>query len=130
MNNNTLKHIQSQYSSKTTATSTLCRTIVFGMIGAIWVFFQEKGVFKFTTISSIAFGLFAIYLVLDIIQYFSTSFLYGISFFYEKKIGNKLDRFIDYIDAISFILFTVKIFYLFVIMSIVVAYVFHNICNK
>lgn len=100
------------------------------MIGAIWVFFQEKGVFKFTTISSIAVGLFAIYLVMDIIQYFSTSFLYGISFFYRKKIGNNIDRFIDCIDAISFILFAIKIFYLFAIMSIVVTYIFHNICNK
>lgn len=130
MNDATLKHIQSQYSSKTTATSTLCRTIVLGMIGAIWVFFQDGGIFKFTTVSSIAVGLFAIYLVLDIIQYFLTSFLYGFAFFYEKKIGKKLDRFIDYIDALSFILFTVKILYLFIIMSVVVIYVFNNICNK
>lgn len=100
------------------------------MIGTIWAFFQQKGIFKFTTISSIAVGLFVIYLVLDILQYFLTSFLYGISFFFEKKIGNNLDRFIDRIDAISFVIFTLKIFYLFVVMCIVVTYVLCNIFEK
>lgn len=130
MRRDLLEHIQSQYSSKTTTTSTLCRTIVFGMIGTIWAFFQQKGIFKFTTVSSIAVGLFVIYLVLDILQYFLTSFLYGISFFFEKKIGNNLDRFIDRIDAISFVVFTLKIFYLFVVMCIVVTYVLCNIFEK
>lgn len=120
----TFKHIQSEYISKTTTSSTICRTIVFALIATVWMFFQENLKFPLNPNAQIALGLLSIYLVLDISQYFVTSTLYGISFFFKEKIKNQ-DRFINVIDIISFLIFVTKTLYLFVVVILLTCKFFH-----
>lgn len=110
MNTETEDHIIKEYQAKTSNTSTICRTIAFGLIGTIWAFYIKDGMLSIKE-ASLMIGLFAVYLFLDVLQYFITSMMYAYSFFYNDKIGD-IDKFIDKIDMTSLIVFAIKIVYL------------------
>lgn len=112
------EHIKSEYIAKTTSASTICRTIVFGLIGTVWVIYQKGGIFPFTGKPLTAIILLAIYLVADVSQYFITALLYGIGFYIRNK--SCIDKYIDVIDAISFAVFILKISYLIVVSIIII----------
>lgn len=116
-----VEHIKSEYIAKTTSTSTICRTIVFGLIGTVWVIYQQNGIFPFTGKPLTAIILLAVYLVADVSQYFITALLYGIGFYLRKK--SCIDTYIDVVDIVSFIIFILKISYLIVVSIIII----HNL---
>lgn len=120
-----IEHIKGEYQSKTAKASTICRTIVFGMIGTIWLFFRKDNVFIFNPQSCFALLLFIIYLSIDVFQYFATSVCYGFAFFFQGKLKDP-DKFIDIVDLSSFIIFSLKIIYLFIIMIIVIINAWFN----
>lgn len=112
------EHIKHEYIAKTTSASTICRTIVFGLIGTVWVIYQQNGIFPFTDKPLTAIILLAAYLVVDVSQYFITALLYGIGFYIRSK--SYIDKYIDVTDAISFAIFSLKISYLIIISIIII----------
>lgn len=63
------------------------------------------------------------YVLIDVLQYFIISFLYGLLFFFRKKITNIKSK-KDGIDALSFILFSTKIIYLIAVIVVFAVYIF------
>lgn len=119
----TLKHIVKEYGEQTVPTSKICRTIVFALIGAIWMFFQKDGIFSFTYASSLGLVLLGIYILIDVFQYFSGALMHGLMFFRKTKIKNP-DSLINKADLFSFIMFLTKFLYLLVVIVVFAVYIF------
>lgn len=118
-----LKHIAKEYQDKSKSTSQICRVVVFGLIGAIWVYFQKDGIFHFNATSTCGLLLLSGYPLLDVIQYFVTAILYAVSFFYYDHL-KKPDNVIDNIDKISLSIFFVKVVYLIITICIFINYIY------
>lgn len=117
------KDIDKIYNAQTTTVSKICRGIVFALIGAIWVFFQKNGIFQFNHVSTLGLALLSVYVLFDVLQYFIISLLYGLLYFFRERLSNisaKRNR----IDALSFILFSIKIIYLIAIIVVFAVYIF------
>lgn len=119
-----LESIRSFYTSTTTTTSQLCRTIVFALIASVWVLFQQQGVFTFERLPTIAIGLLGIYICIDVFQYFASASSYFVLYSVRKKIGEKIGYWQHKVDNILYCIFLVKILYLLVIMIVCVCATF------
>ncbi len=117
--------IRNAYGKATTTTSKVCRYIVFAVIGAIWVLFQQNGLFEFQKLPSRALGLLILYIIIDLSQYFTTAILYMRVHHKRNKIKkNKMVRSIHSINKILFFIFLIKISYLLLLLCIFGYFIF------
>lgn len=106
--------IANEYARKTSATSKICRTIVFAMAAAIWALFQKDGAFEFEEEPLRGLFFLSLYLLIDVCQYFIHAVAYGV-FYFRITDDSKPARMIETIrnlDRFSLYLFTLKVVYL------------------
>lgn len=120
-----LQSISEAYKSTTTSTSKLCRTIVFAIIAAIWVLFQQNGTFSFPELPTRAIGLFGIYIILDVLQYFSSATSYFILYSLRKRLGSNIGKWQHKVDSVLYMVFLAKILYLLIVMTVCIYSAFH-----
>ena len=119
-----MSHIAGVYSSATTSTSKLCRTIVFALIASIWVLFQQNGTFTFPEWPTKAIGLLGIYIFIDVFQYFSSATSYFMLYLFRKKLGTRLGSWVHRTDQILYCVFLMKVLYLITVLAICICYAF------
>lgn len=119
-----LLSIREAYQTSTTATSKLCRTIVFALIASIWVLFQQNGTFTFSEWPTRAIGLLGIYVAIDVFQYFSSASSYFFLYLFRKRLKDNIGKWQHRTDQVLYCVFLAKILYLLVVISVCVFYAF------
>lgn len=119
-----LHNIIESYKATSTATSNLCRKVVFALIAAVWILFQQHGTFPFAELPTRAIGLLGIYIILDVFQYFASASGYFALHFFRKRLGDNIGKWQHKVDKALYLIFLAKILYLIIVMGICIYFAF------
>lgn len=120
-----LKECQEYHYSQSSKVSTLARTVVYGMIGTLWIFIYSNNVYREPCPwIKIALGLCFFYLLLDLGHYFWDACNYRNEYFRLEREKNRegiLHRHEEYMNRVSkrsYCLLIVKFISVFVISAV------------
>ena len=116
------KECQEYHYSQSSKVSTLARTIVYGIIGTLWILIYSDNIYREPCLwIKIALGLSFSYLLMDLAHYFWDSCNYRKEYFRLEQERNRdgiLHRHEEYMDGVSkrsFLLLKVKFISVFII---------------